>query len=373
VLADPPHLFPHQRTPSPPPLSSSCSSYRNSKLKTSNPCNHRNQQYSIVGLTNAAGTLVERYSYSAYGTLGIYDANGTVRTTSTYANRYTYTGREYDPDLNLYHFRARWYDPATGGFISRDPLGYVDGMSLYRGYFGVNKLDPLGLLVSGGVEFQKLKECNAKCLEDHPGIMVSDALFECYRKCDTLFHPCAILRNDVFKFIWQGCFALYPDKNSDDFISCIGEAKCAASTLEQTCRNGARPFRLVRPNILGGQTCRGNWCYEWAYGYEDAINNLDPKYITCKTEFACPKLEGPALDAYPADGDYPVHYWLKISIANTHIFVDDGFMEGFPGYAHSTRPCGGDIYHFPAWRPGKHRHECSPVTPSPPKKEFFEE
>lgn len=58
-----------------------------------------------------------------------------------------YTGREYDPDLNLYHFRARWYDPSTGGFISRDPLGYVDGMSLYRGYFGVAELDAEGTLL----------------------------------------------------------------------------------------------------------------------------------------------------------------------------------------------------------------------------------
>lgn len=108
---------------------------------------HRNQQYSIVGLTNAAGTLVERYSYTAYGTLSIYAANGTVRSSSTYANRYTYTGREWDTELRLYHFRARWYDPATGGFISRDPLGYVDGMSLYRGYFGVAMLDPDGTLL----------------------------------------------------------------------------------------------------------------------------------------------------------------------------------------------------------------------------------
>ncbi|MBL8892636.1 MAG: RHS repeat-associated core domain-containing protein [Planctomycetaceae bacterium] len=113
---------------------------------------HRNQQYSIIGLTNAAGTLVERYSYTAYGTLGIYDASGTVRTSSTYANRYTYTGREYDADLNLYHFRARWYDPATGGFISRDPLGYVDGMSLHRGYLGVRDIDPFGDLVVRGFD-----------------------------------------------------------------------------------------------------------------------------------------------------------------------------------------------------------------------------
>jgi RHS repeat-associated protein len=142
VLADPLHLSRHQTTPSPPPLSSS---FRSSKLQTSNPSYHRNQQYSIIGLTNAAGTLVERYSYTAYGTLGIYDASGSIRTTSSYANRYTYTGREYDPDLNLYHFRARWYDPTTGGFISRDPLGYVAGMSLYRGYFGARERDPSGL------------------------------------------------------------------------------------------------------------------------------------------------------------------------------------------------------------------------------------
>ncbi|MBL8889359.1 MAG: RHS repeat-associated core domain-containing protein [Planctomycetaceae bacterium] len=145
MFADPLHLSQHQRTLPSPPLSSSCSSRRSARFKTSNPCNHRNQQYSIIGLTNAAGTLVERYSYTAYGTLGIYDPSGTVRTASTYANRYTYTGREYDPDLNHYHFRARWYDPSNGAFISRDPLGYVDGTSLYRGYFGVKMLDPSGL------------------------------------------------------------------------------------------------------------------------------------------------------------------------------------------------------------------------------------
>ena len=100
-----------------------------------------------MALTNAAGTLVERYTYSAYGTLGIYDANGTVRSSSTYANRHTYTGREWDGDLRLYHFRARWYDPATGGFVTRDPLGYVDGMSLYRGYFGVQFIDAYGLWI----------------------------------------------------------------------------------------------------------------------------------------------------------------------------------------------------------------------------------
>jgi hypothetical protein len=65
--------------------------------------------------------LVERYTYSDYGTLGIYAANGTVRTSSTYANRSTYNGREWDAELKLYHFRARWYriekQYCIGGFV----------------------------------------------------------------------------------------------------------------------------------------------------------------------------------------------------------------------------------------------------------------
>jgi hypothetical protein len=43
------------------------------------------------------------------------------------------------------YFRARYYDPSTGEFTSPDPLEYVDGMSLYRGYFVINWIDSSGL------------------------------------------------------------------------------------------------------------------------------------------------------------------------------------------------------------------------------------
>ena len=45
------------------------------------------------------------------------------------------------------YFRARNYNPLTGEFLSRDPLGFVDGMSLNRGYFGLKLTDPHGLWV----------------------------------------------------------------------------------------------------------------------------------------------------------------------------------------------------------------------------------
>ena len=41
--------------------------------------------------------------------------------------------------------RARFYSPQLGRFISRDPLGFVDGMSLYRAYFVPKGIDPFGL------------------------------------------------------------------------------------------------------------------------------------------------------------------------------------------------------------------------------------
>ena len=106
---------------------------------------HRNQQYSITAVTDGSGAVVERYAYTAYGTPTITDASGTPRTTTAVGNRYTYTGREWDEALSLYHYRARMYDPVSGRFVSRDPIGYVDGFSLYRSYFVPHGVDPTGL------------------------------------------------------------------------------------------------------------------------------------------------------------------------------------------------------------------------------------
>ncbi|MEO1616647.1 MAG: RHS repeat-associated core domain-containing protein, partial [Planctomycetota bacterium] len=89
---------------------------------------HRTNQYSINALTDALGSIVERYTYDAYGGLSIFDGSGTARTSSAESNRYSYTGREWDGDLNLYHYRARMYDPVAGRFLARDPIGFDGSM-----------------------------------------------------------------------------------------------------------------------------------------------------------------------------------------------------------------------------------------------------
>jgi hypothetical protein len=49
-----------------------------------------------------------------------------------------------DLETAIYYFRARYYHAELGRFICRDPIGYVDGMNLYRAYFVPRTVDPLG-------------------------------------------------------------------------------------------------------------------------------------------------------------------------------------------------------------------------------------
>jgi RHS repeat-associated protein len=61
-----------------------------------------------------------------------------------------YRGEQYDSDLGLYYLRARYYNPATGRFMSRDPEDgkAKDPASLHKYLYAngdpVNAADPAG-------------------------------------------------------------------------------------------------------------------------------------------------------------------------------------------------------------------------------------
>lgn len=93
-------------------------------------------QGSTRGLTDANGTATASYSYDTFG-------NGF----SSSLTRFGYTGREHDGETGLLYYRARWYDPGQGRFVSEDPIGFAGGDNFY-GYVGNNPLnatDPSGL------------------------------------------------------------------------------------------------------------------------------------------------------------------------------------------------------------------------------------
>ncbi len=78
---------------------------------------------------------------------------------SALGNRYLWQGREYSWSTGLYSFRARWYDPLTGRWLSPDPIGINGGLNLYVfcGNSPVNFVDPLGLCAEGGYSLSQIE------------------------------------------------------------------------------------------------------------------------------------------------------------------------------------------------------------------------
>ncbi|OQB37083.1 MAG: tRNA3(Ser)-specific nuclease WapA precursor [Candidatus Latescibacteria bacterium ADurb.Bin168] len=103
---------------------------------------------SVLALTDESGALVESYSYDAWGrVLGVYDGGGAEIAESSVGNRILWQGREYSWSTGLYYFRARWYDPVTGRWLSNDPIGILGGLNQYVfcANNSVNMADPRGL------------------------------------------------------------------------------------------------------------------------------------------------------------------------------------------------------------------------------------
>jgi RHS repeat-associated protein len=95
---------------------------------------------STIAITDSAGQVVNTYCYSPEGLVGAQE---------TIINPFQYVGRfgVMAEGNGLYCMRARYYDPETGQFISKDPIGYAGGMNLftYVGNNPINFIDLYGL------------------------------------------------------------------------------------------------------------------------------------------------------------------------------------------------------------------------------------
>jgi RHS repeat-associated protein len=104
---------------------------------------------STIALVDGSGNLATTYGYDPFG-------NTTVSGAAS-ANASQYTGRENEGN-GLYFYRARYYSPLLGRFISEDPLGFAGDQNFYRyaGNAPVNFLDPFG-----NYKCQNSDECKA--------------------------------------------------------------------------------------------------------------------------------------------------------------------------------------------------------------------
>jgi RHS repeat-associated protein len=93
---------------------------------------------STAAITDGSGKVVGNFSYDSFGKP--YGSNPTVS-----GSPFTYAGREFDQKSGLYYFRARYYDPRTGRFVSEDPVFHVNAYA-----YAAN--DPINLSDSTGAQ-----------------------------------------------------------------------------------------------------------------------------------------------------------------------------------------------------------------------------
>jgi RHS repeat-associated protein len=99
---------------------------------------HHDQLGSTRLVTNSSGVSQATYTYDPYG--------GLASSTGSITNPFRFCGQYQDSESSFYYLRARYYDPVTAEFISKDrasnvtrqPYQYVNGSPL-------NGIDPAGL------------------------------------------------------------------------------------------------------------------------------------------------------------------------------------------------------------------------------------
>ncbi|GIW91674.1 MAG: hypothetical protein KatS3mg109_2106 [Pirellulaceae bacterium] len=94
----------------------------------------------VRDLIDSSGNVVNHLRYEAFGRI-------TSETNAAVDFLFAFTGRERDEESGLFYYRARYYDPAVGRFMSEDPLGFAAGdanLARYVGNATTIYVDPTG-------------------------------------------------------------------------------------------------------------------------------------------------------------------------------------------------------------------------------------
>ena len=105
--------------------------------------------WNVTSIAASSGAIQERYAYSAYGTPNFLTSTFGVSVVTSFNWETLFCGYRYDGSVHLFQVRFRAYNAWLGCWCKRDPIGYVDGASLYEYARSIplNAVDAMGLEV----------------------------------------------------------------------------------------------------------------------------------------------------------------------------------------------------------------------------------
>ena len=206
--------------------------------------------YRAVALTDDEAAIVETYDCDAYGNTIAYDTAGGEgwwedddEATSNPKCQFIFTGRRFDPETSdsnsqMYFYRARYYSPILGRFISRDPIVYDGGMNLYEyvGSRAVDAVDPRGLVITWnpvsdlidwlfGIKRPKKPKPPKVCVKQ-------PEYDQCLAKAKAKYDRLRKFNKDKFNELWA--------KVGQDVRTCIDDCNKLDPIVRQVCILGCK-------------------------------------------------------------------------------------------------------------------------------------
>jgi len=251
--------------------------------------NCQDANWNTVAILDSAGTVLQRYRYSAYGTPTRLNPDGSVASGSdTLLWETLYAGYRYDRTTGLYQVRYRWLNPAMGAWVTRDPMGYVEGLSLkaYVRSSPSNVTDAYGLAGCCGPQIYNWLTREAKQVADYVNAI----------KASTRTPPMFLMEGPLIGHQIAQTAILF--KGFQEFAS----RKLAYKTQDFTnvlCRNESCPHTVTLNTACIGTNQIGNMLFGYAatllgltdkaraYGrgeYKDAFGAPEPNWTETTLE-----------------------------------------------------------------------------------------
>lgn len=198
---------------------------------------------SVTSLTGSNASLAQSYTYDSFG--------NTTNSSGSLTNFFRHTSREFDTETNLYYYRARYYDPSAGRFLSEDPVKFSGDINFYA-YVAddpANLFDPLGLSPKRKGD-SRWRRCNAQ-----------EEAF-CIRRCESegrIYVSCRVAQTKRIKSLAHG----------PDWYDYVGDPSCYCKDPEDCPYRSPNkvPNPDPQPQIKGAPLLPffWDWLEEWGW------------------------------------------------------------------------------------------------------------